>query len=75
MATAGSPCWRIHLAPVSTGSIRSAVMRVADDATPEEVMQCAALRWPGAVLDVVSPGGKTYLRCAVPPWYQTKPTT
>jgi len=35
----------------------------------DHLIALAQERWPGRLLDVVSPEGNTYLVCAQPPWY------
>jgi hypothetical protein len=39
----------------------------------DALMALANERWPGQVLDVVDGEGRSYLICAVPPWYASQP--
>lgn len=46
---------------------------ISDELDAVEVLEYARLRWPGEVLDVVGPDGRSYLLCSIPPWYSGKP--
>lgn len=68
--------WLINLRPEEgTTEMRSVLLDSTaggDLVEAGEVLEYARLRWPGDVLDVVGPDGRSYLLCSIPPWYSDR---
>lgn len=64
--------WLVNLKPKEDG-LPVMVVPIArkgdcSESDAVELLEWARLRWPGDVLDVVDPAGRSYLICSIPPW-------
>jgi hypothetical protein len=72
--------WQVNLLPTPQDVANGCWWRYVPisgatfDHDPGVLIQLAQDRWPGELLDVVDPDGRSYLVCAVPPWYHPAPS-
>lgn len=68
--------WMVNLRPKEAGEpvmvvpVQRNVESGSRDRNAAELLEWARLRWPGEVLDVVAPDGRSFLLCSIPPWEQ-----
>ena len=62
--------WLVNLKPEGDGTAVVRKWRCTAEQSVESVLNEAVAVWPGQVLDVVGPDGRSFLMCSIPPWYQ-----
>ena len=68
--------WFVNLRPKQsdTPALVVPIARKTASGSPEreahDLLEWARQKWPGQVLDVVDPDGRSFLLCSIPPWEQ-----